>query len=184
MSDLTLHSVTVGQPLGLGLGYGFANFIVFMAYAVTFRFAAFLLTLPVDHILYVGFEEIFTVFVALILGSLMAGQASAALPQASRAVAAARRLLAVMATQAGDEVVGEKEETPVSAMAALDLCHLPSVHYNDHLTEAHWLIFLSPRGKLKKHIFPWLVVSNLWDMAEAVYMYTHTHTHLSCIPHK
>lgn len=83
--------------------YGFTNFILLIAYAVTFRFAAYLITLPVDHTLYVDFYEVFTVFLAIILGSLTAGQASAALPLVTRARAAAGRLLAVMADQCDDE---------------------------------------------------------------------------------
>jgi hypothetical protein len=95
--------VRMGETVGVGAMYGFANFILLMAYAVTFRFAAYLLTLHVDHTLYANFDEVFTVFLAIILGSLAAGQASVALPLATQATAAAGRLLGVMATQAGDE---------------------------------------------------------------------------------
>ena len=89
--------------MGVGTVYGFTNFILFIAYAVTFRFAAYLLTLPVDHTLYANFDEVFTVFLAVILGSLAAGQTSAALPLATRARDAASRILGVMATQTTDE---------------------------------------------------------------------------------
>jgi ABC-type multidrug transport system fused ATPase/permease subunit len=91
------------ETLGVGFIYGFTNFILLIAYAVTFRFAAYLFTLHVDHTLYANFDELFTVFMAVILGSLTAGQASTALPQATRATAAAGRLLAVVAGQEGDE---------------------------------------------------------------------------------
>lgn len=87
----------------MGVVYGFANFIILGAYAVTFRFAAYLLTLPVDHILYANFDEVFTVFLAIILGSLAAGQASTALPLATLATTAASRILGVKATQPDDE---------------------------------------------------------------------------------
>lgn len=91
------------KTLGVGVVYGFANFIILAAYAVTFRFAAYLLTLPVDHTLYANFDEVFTVFLAIILGSLAAGQASTALPLATLAATAASRILAVTATQPDDE---------------------------------------------------------------------------------
>ena len=97
--------------------YGFTNFILLIAYSVTFRFAAYLITLPVDHTFYVEFNEVFTVFLAIILGSLTAGQASAALPLVTRARAAAGRLLAVTAEQSGDER-GE-EKTLVSCVLIL-----------------------------------------------------------------
>lgn len=87
----------------MAVAYGFANFIILVAYAVTFRFAAYLLTLPVDHTLYTNFDEVFTVFIAIILGSLAAGQASTALPQAKLALTAAGKVLGVMATQPDDE---------------------------------------------------------------------------------
>ena len=91
------------ETLGVGSVYGFTNFILFIAYAVTFRFAAYLLTLPVDHTLYANFDEVFTVFLALILGSLAAGQASTSLSLATQATAAASKLLVVMTTPEGDE---------------------------------------------------------------------------------
>lgn len=87
----------------MGVAYGFANFIILVAYAVTFRFAAYLLTLSVDHALYTNFDEVFTVFLAIILGSLAAGQASTALPQAKLGLTAAGKILGVMATQPDDE---------------------------------------------------------------------------------
>ena len=80
------------EAVGLGAVYGFTNFILLVAYAVTFRFAAYLLTLHVDHTLYANFDEVFTVFLAIILGSLAAGQASTALPLATQAAAAAGKL--------------------------------------------------------------------------------------------
>ena len=83
--------------------YGFTNFILLMAYAVTFRFAAYLLTLPVDHTLYTDFNEVFTVFIAIILGSVTAGQASVALPLVTQATAAAARILGLMAALSEDE---------------------------------------------------------------------------------
>lgn len=98
-----------GETVGVGVVYGFANFILLLAYAVTFRFAAYLLTLPVDHTLYANFDEVFTVFLAVILGSLAAGQASAALPLATQATSAAGRILGVMAPQVADEEAGNAE---------------------------------------------------------------------------
>lgn len=83
--------------------YGFTNFILLIAYAVTFRFAAYLLTLHVDHTLYAKFDDVFTVFLAIIFGSLAAGQSSVSLPLATKAKSAANRILGVMATHIGDE---------------------------------------------------------------------------------
>ena len=100
----TLHNpAALGVSLVVGGVYGFTNFIVLIAYAVTFLLAAFLLTLPVDHALYANFDEVFTVFLAVILGSVTAGQASAALPLVTQATSAASKVLGVMATQADDE---------------------------------------------------------------------------------
>ena len=75
---------------------------------MTFRFAAYLLTLPVDHTLYANFDEVFTVFLAIILGSLTAGQASTALPLATQAAAAASKLQTVMTTTEGEEWEGRQ----------------------------------------------------------------------------
>ena len=105
---------TVGLSAGFGGVYGFANFIVFIAYAVTFRFAAYLLTLPVDHTLYANFEDIFTVFLAVILGSLAAGQASPALTLTSQALSAATAVLGVMESPEQAEMEEGEKKPPVS----------------------------------------------------------------------
>ena len=114
------------RTVGVGAVYGFNNFVLFCGYAVTFRFAAYLLTLPVDHTLYTDFDEVFTVFLALILGSLAAGQASTTLPLATQATAAAGKLLAVMATREGDEE-GEGREL-VSRPLSLSLTNVTCSH--------------------------------------------------------
>ena len=87
----------------------------YIAYAVTFRFAAYLLTLPVDHTLYANFEDIFTVFLAVILGSLVARQASAssALTLTSQALSTATAVLGVMESPEPAEMEGKKK-LPVS----------------------------------------------------------------------
>lgn len=87
---------------------------------MTFRFAAYLLTLPVDHTLYANFDEVFTVFLAIILGSLTAGQASTALPLATQATAAASKLQTVMTTAEGEVWEGRQLVSYLLCISAED----------------------------------------------------------------
>ena len=115
------HRKKTIEAIGVGAVYGFTNFILLVAYAVTFRFAAYLLTLHVDHTLYANFDEVFTVFLAIILGSLAAGQASTALPLATQATAAASKLEVIVAPQQEGEEWEGKEL--VSRLTSLSLSH-------------------------------------------------------------
>jgi ABC-type multidrug transport system fused ATPase/permease subunit len=50
---------------------------ILQLYAITFRFGAFLVTLPPDHILFTSFQNMFVVLFAIIYGTFAVGQASA-----------------------------------------------------------------------------------------------------------
>ena len=63
---------------------------------MTFRFGAYQLTLPVDDIAYARFERIYTVFIALIFGSLALGQAGSNESGFAQAKRSARKLFAII----------------------------------------------------------------------------------------
>jgi len=43
-----------------GLGSGFTDGIIFVTYAIVFRFGTFLITLDEDHVLHEEFDDIYT----------------------------------------------------------------------------------------------------------------------------
>ena len=63
---------------------------------MTFIFGAYQLIVPVDHIAYARFERIYTVFIALIFGSLALGQAGSYDSGFAKAKRSARRLFAIV----------------------------------------------------------------------------------------
>lgn len=76
--------------------YGYSNAVIFAAYAITFRFAAYLQTLPVDHLLYARLEEVYQVFIAVIFGALAIAQAGSFAPNYAKAKLSARRIFAII----------------------------------------------------------------------------------------
>lgn len=70
--------------------------MLFVGYAVTFRFGAWQSVQPINGPFFARFENIYTVFMALIFGSLALGQSNGFVPNYSRAKHAARRIFALL----------------------------------------------------------------------------------------
>ena len=97
-----------------GLSYSFAHGIVLLAYAVTFRFGAFLLTRPVDDFLYASIDEVYLVFLALVFGALGIGQAASFAPNYTKAKASAKRIYALLDRRPVMDNFSEDGLVPVS----------------------------------------------------------------------
>ena len=80
------------HPPVYGLTYGFSQGLLFFMFAIIFRFGAFLVNLPTDHLLHEPFDEVFLVFFAIIFGAFAIGQASAFAPNYSKAKISANRI--------------------------------------------------------------------------------------------
>ena len=65
-------------------------------YAAVFRFGAFLVTQDRNSILYDDFQDVFRVFVAVILGGIAAGQVGAFAPNYAEAKQAANRIFTLL----------------------------------------------------------------------------------------
>ena len=79
-----------------GFAYGFSQSIIFLGYIIAFRFGAFLVALPPDHLLHESFSDIFRVMFALLFGAMAAGQASAFAPDYTKAKLSANRIFAML----------------------------------------------------------------------------------------
>ena len=82
--------------MGYGLTYAFSQAVIFIGYAVTFRFGAYQSVQPINDPFFARFEHIYTVFMALIFGSLALGQASGFAPNYSKAKLAAKRVFELL----------------------------------------------------------------------------------------
>ena len=79
-----------------GLTYGFSQGALFFGYVIAFRFGAFLVTRPADHILHTDFNDVFVVLLALVFGAMAAGQAGAFAPNYAKARLSANRIFALL----------------------------------------------------------------------------------------
>ena len=75
-----------------GITYAFSQGVIFLMYAVVFRFGAFQITLPDNNIASTSFDNIFVVFFALVFGAAGAGQAGAFAPNYAKAKLSANRI--------------------------------------------------------------------------------------------
>ena len=69
---------------------------MFFGYIITFRFGAYQVTLPTDHIAYTEFQNVFRVFAAIIFGAIGIGAASSYAPDYKQAKLAAKRVFAII----------------------------------------------------------------------------------------
>lgn len=74
-----------------GLTYGFSQAVVFIMYAIVFRFGAFQITTDVV-VVQASFDQIFVVMFALVFGAAGAGQAGAFAPNYAKAKLSASRI--------------------------------------------------------------------------------------------
>lgn len=84
------------HPMSYGLTYSFSQATIYLMYAVVFRFGAFLVIQDPDSILFVEYQNVFRVFMAVIFGALSVGQASAFAPNYAKAKISANRIFAIL----------------------------------------------------------------------------------------
>jgi ABC-type multidrug transport system fused ATPase/permease subunit len=100
-----------------GVSYGFAQAIIFLGYAATFIFGAWQSIQPINGPYFARFENIYTVFMALIFGSLALGQANSFAPSYSKARQAARRIFALLDRKSRIDTYSDEGAKPVSVSA-------------------------------------------------------------------
>lgn len=95
---INVHATRFTYLMGLGYGftYAFSQGAIFVGYAITFRFGAYQSVQPFNGPLYVGLDGIYTVFMALIFGSLALGQSHDFAPSYAKAMHAARRVFPLL----------------------------------------------------------------------------------------
>ncbi len=99
-----------------GMGYSFSHGIILVAYAVAFRFGAYLQTRPVDDYLYARINEVYLVFIALVFGGLGVGQAGSIAPNYTKAKASAGRIVSLLDREPVIDNFSESGSKPVSEM--------------------------------------------------------------------
>ena len=60
MGRICVHRKSLKSSYILGLGNGLTDGIIYMMYAIVFRFGTFLITLDEDHFLHREFDDIYT----------------------------------------------------------------------------------------------------------------------------
>ena len=106
-------SVLVHPPI-YGLAYGFSQAIIYLKYAIVFRFGAFLVTQDPDSILFVEFQDVFRVFMAIVFGAISVGQASAFAPNYAKAKLSANRIFHMLDRKPAIDNYSEEGEQLVS----------------------------------------------------------------------
>ena len=114
MDPSTLHRSAVLNTPAYGIANGFSKSIIFFLYAVVFRFGAYLVTRPTDHIAYVEFFDVFRVFIAIVFGGAAIGQASAFAPNLTKAKLSANRIFFMLDRKPLIDNYSEEGEQPVS----------------------------------------------------------------------
>ncbi len=84
------------HPITYGLTSGFSQATIYLMYAIVLRFGAFLVIQDPDSVLYVSFENVFRVFIAVVFGALTVGQATAFAPNYAKAKLSANRIFALL----------------------------------------------------------------------------------------
>ena len=79
-----------------GLTFGISQSITLFTYIVSFRFGAFLVTFPPDHILFTEFQNIFRVFAAIIFAAIGVGATAAFAPDYNQAKRSAKLVFSII----------------------------------------------------------------------------------------
>ena len=91
-----------------------ATMMIFI-FAIVFRFGAFLVTLPDDHVLHEEFIDILTVSIVIIFGTFTIGEASAIAPNYAKAKVSANRIFFLLDRQPVIDNYSEDGEKLVSS---------------------------------------------------------------------
>ena len=97
-----------------GASYGFSQGIQFLGFAIAFGFGAYQVTRQPGHIAHESFSDVFTVFMAVIFGSIGAGQASSFAPNYAKAKLSANRIFALLDREPIIDGYSEEGLKPVS----------------------------------------------------------------------
>ena len=122
------------HPPVYGITYGFSQGLLFFMFAIIFRFGAFLVNLPTDHLLHEPFDEVFLVFFAIIFGAFAIGQASAFAPNYSKAKISANRIFFLLDRVPVIDNYSEDGEKLVSIL------HMHVLYCTDE--SPHWLSYM------------------------------------------
>ena len=98
-----------------GLTYAIAQGAIFFGYAITFRFGAYQSVQPFNGPFYVGLDGVYTVFLALIFGTLALGQSHDFAPNYTKAKHAAKRVFALLDRRSAVDSASGDGLRPVSA---------------------------------------------------------------------
>ena len=134
---LCICRYSVPAAIVYGISYGFAQAIIFIGYAATFIFGAWQSIQPINDMYFARFENIYTVFMALIFGTLALGQANSFAPSYSKAKQAAGRVFALLDRKSSINSSSDNGIRPVSTFCLIvgNAC----VHYssvvNDHFAK-------------------------------------------------
>ena len=102
-----------------GLTYAFSQSVIYLMYAVVFRFGAYQVTLDPSNIAWVDFRAIFVAFMSLIFGAVGAGQAGAFAPNYTKAKLSANRIFFLLDRVSLIDGYSEDGERPVSMFVCL-----------------------------------------------------------------
>lgn len=118
-SYISLYTFRYSPLTGLGYGFMFAfsQAAIFLGYAITFRFGAWQSVQPINGPYFARLEVIYTVFMALIFGSLALGQSNEFAPNYAKAMHAARRVFGLMDRRSDIDSYSEEGEKPVSVLS-------------------------------------------------------------------
>ena len=83
------------NPLLYGFTYAFSQAMLFLMYAVVFRFGAFQITSD-NPVIHEDFNDVFLTFIALVFGAFSIGQATAFAPNYVKAKLSAKRIFALL----------------------------------------------------------------------------------------
>lgn len=98
-----------------GVTYAISQAVIFLMYALVFRFGAYQILLPESHVASATFDEIIVVFFALVFGAAGAGQAGAFAPNYSKAKLSASRIFHLLDREPVIDSYSEDGEKLVSA---------------------------------------------------------------------
>ena len=108
-----------------GLTYAISQVVVYLMYAVVFRFGAFQVSQDPGNIAHAEFEAVFVAFTALVFGAVGAGQAGAFAPNYAKAKLSADRIFFLLDRVPLIDGYSTDGEKPVSGcgmgMAVLNL---------------------------------------------------------------
>ena len=97
-----------------GLTYAISQVVIYLMYAVVFRFGAFQVTREPGTIAHANFEDVFVAFIALVFGAIGAGQAGAFAPNYAKAKLSADRIFFLLDRVPVIDGYSEDGEKPVS----------------------------------------------------------------------